>query len=231
MTSDVPAWPFEMTLPDPGLVLNSADAEHCVHACFQMLYRTRGGYAVPSFADLDDSFGKVPGKYTYEFNLLVDMADTGFEVEVVWALNMESLRDDPAAEFVRHFGEEVGGEYIANTDLTLLSSHARRMAKSQVVRHVRPATQADVFRYLSEGFYLMATINQRVLQADPGYVAHSIFVYGASKRGIRFHNPGPPATASSEITWDLFEQAWCDGGPQVANLLAFRPEPGDGNSR
>ena len=214
--------PYEILLPDPGLVLNSPDEEHCVHACFQMLYRAVGGISVPSFIEFDRHFEKIKGKYTYEFNLIAEMT-RDFDVKIIWALDMSLLASDPAKEILRHFGTDIGQKYIDNSDLPTLSRHAKRLAATSVEMQVRPATRNDIFHCIEQGYYLTATINQRVLQADPGYVAHTIFIYGVSSRGVRFHNPGPPATRASEIAWDLFERAWCDGGSQAANLLAFRP--------
>lgn len=213
----------EIVLPNPGLVENSADAEHCVHACFQMLFRTNRGATVPSFADLDLMMDKVPGKYTWEYALLGSMANSGFDVKIIWEIDVEHLAADPAAFLIKHYGPTVGQEYIDNSDLPSVQRGAVALQRSHATIERRSPDVADVVRLLQDGYYLTATINQRVLQADPGYVAHSIVIYGASRRGIRIHNPGPPATEASEITWDLFEKAWAYPTSAARNIMAVRP--------
>lgn len=218
-----PAGPFDILLTDPGLVVNSEDEEHCVHACFQMIFRTKTGGNVPSFAELDILMQKMPGKYTWEYGLLGEMGQYGFETEVVWTLDLELLRDDPESCILQHFGKTVGGEYVANTDLSIVSGQAARLLQSKAHIQTRVPELPDVLDFLTQGFYITVTINQRILQADPGYAAHSIFIYGAGPRGIRVHNPGPPASRSSEIPWDLFDKAWSFPDESVRNIMALRP--------
>lgn len=211
-------------LDDPGLVENSERAEHCVHACFQMVFRTLRGGSVPSFIELDQLMNKRPGKYTYEFALLAEMPSRGFETHIIWALDLSELNADPAAFLFRHYGPEVGKVTTANTDLNQLSVDAKLLAASKSVSILqRPASRADVVNLITEGFYLICTVNQRVLQADPGDVAHNILVFGFSSRGVRIHNPGPPSVSAAEIAWDLFDRAWAFPSDRARNLLAFRP--------
>lgn len=216
---------MNVLLDDPGLVENSEYAEHCVHACFQMIFRTRNGGAVPSFGELDRLMNKRPGKYTYEFALLADMPEKGFETRIIWGLDLNQIISDPKSFFLHHYGREVGTETIINTDLDQLREDAKRLSDNidKVIIKQRPATKNDLIEHISEGFYIMCTINQRVLQADPGYVAHSIIVFGCSHRGVTIHNPGPPSVKGSEITWDLFDRAWAFPTAAARNILAFRP--------
>lgn len=213
----------ELLLPDPGLVRNSSDSEHCVHACFQMIFRSRTGAAVPSFEELDRLMSKTPGKYTYEYGLLADMPSFEFDTRIIWTLDLQAMSDDPAKYFLCHYGPEVGAETVANTDLNAVANSATKLLYSSVRIENRSPDAGDLVALIAEGFYCTLTINQRVLQADPGYVAHSILVYGASNRGVRIHNPGPPATAATEITWAMLEKAWAYPDESARNIMALRP--------
>jgi hypothetical protein len=210
-------------LDDPGLAENSELAEHCVQACFQMIFRTKRGGEVPSFGELDRLMNKRPGKYTYEFALLAEMPARGFETRIVWGFDLHRLISDPAQFLLEHYGPAVGAETIRNTDLKQLQQDAARLVDSKsVVIEKRPATRDDLTKYIREGFYVMCTVNQRVLQADPDYVAHNILVFGYSNRGVTIHNPGPPSVKAAEITWDLFDRAWAYPSGAARNILAFR---------
>ena len=215
---------LNIQLNDPGLVENSASAEQCVHACFQMIFRTKNSVAVPSFDELDHLMNKRPGKYTYEFALLAKLPSMGFDTRIIWNLDLARISSDPASFFLEHYGHEVGTETIRNTDLNQVSRDALTLLHAHGVNiEHRPAKQEDLISLMLEGFFLMCTVNQRVLQADPGYVAHSIVVFGCSSRGVTIHNPGPPSVSRAEVAWDLFDRAWAFPNAAARNILAFRP--------
>ncbi|QDK82617.1 hypothetical protein EXU85_30010 [Spirosoma sp. KCTC 42546] len=213
----------EVKLFDPGLVENSKTAEHCVHACFQMLLRTRPGQEVYSFKTLDQIMHKVPGKYTFEYNLVAEMPNLGFKTEIIWEFDLYKLSIDPEKFFLDLLGEEVGKVTIDKSDLETLKLDAKKLNESGEVNiQKRPATFEDIKSKLLDGYYLLCTINQRVLQADPGYVAHTILVFGFNDRGVIIHNPGPPSNAAAEIPWDLFDKSWAYPNANARNILAFK---------
>lgn len=214
---------IEFRLLDPGLVENSTSAEHCVHACYQMIFRTHHGAEVPSFETLDKVMNKVPGKYTFDYNLIAKMPKMGFEIIIVWQFDLKKLAKDPANLFLDVYGEEVGRITIDNTDLNLVSKDALALSNTKEVKiEERPATIEDIKYLLSKGFYILCTINQRILQADPGYVAHSILLFGYNDRGVIIHNPGPPSNAAAEIPWDLFDKSWACPDYKARNVMAFK---------
>lgn len=210
-------------LLNPGAVMNSASGEHCVHACFQMIFRTLNGGGVPSFSELDLIMKKEAGKYTWEHILIASMPSHGFDVKIIWTFDLESLVSDTATYLLRHYGDIVGQETIDNSNLDTISSGARALLHSGVSIDQREPNLSDLELLINEGYYLTVTINQRILQADPGYVAHNIFIYGYSDRGPIFHNPGPPSTQNTEITWDLFDRAWAFPDGSARNIMAFKP--------
>lgn len=214
---------MEVKLLDPGLVENSDTAEHCVHACFQMLLRTRRSYEVYSFSKLDEIMHKVQGKYTFEYNLVAEMPNLGFKTEIIWEFDLLKLSTEPEKFFLEIYGEEVGKITIENSDLEILKLDAKKLNESEKVQIVkRFATFEDIKTKILEGYYILCTINQRVLQADPGYVAHTILVYGFNDRGVIIHNPGPPSNASAEIPWNLFDKSWAYPDIHARNIMAFK---------
>ena len=214
---------LEHRLLDPGLVLNCSTGEHCVHACFQMVFRTRLGCGVPSFSELDSLMGGIPGKYRWEHGLIAEMPKFGFDVSIIWSFDLERLATNPSAALIEHYGPVVGQETIDKSDMITVAAGAERLLSSSALIERRSPSSADLRQILSNGYYVLLTINQRTLQADPGYVAHNVFVFGYSPRGVLIHNPGPPATCGSEIAWDLMEKAWAYPDDRARNIMAFRP--------
>ncbi|MGX5858285.1 hypothetical protein ACWKW6_31805 [Dyadobacter jiangsuensis] len=166
---------------------------------------------------------KVKGKYTFEYNLVAEMPKLGFKTEIIWEFDLLRLSTDPENFFLESYGEEVGAVIIENSDLDILKGDARRLHESEDVTFIqRHATFEDIKSRISEGYYLLSTINQRVLQADPGYAAHTILIYGFNDRGVIIHNPGPPSNESAEIPWDLFDKSWAYPDEHARNILAFK---------
>lgn len=214
-----------IALKDPGLVENSEDAQHCVHACFQMVFRSRIGGGVPSFSELDSLLNKIPNRYTWEHGLLAEMPARGFDTRVVSAMSVLGLANDPHRHIVDFYGDQVGQIYVRYSDLsTVRQGAARLLAAKDVTVEERCPDREDLVDFLRRGYYLILTVNQRTFQADIGYAAHNVLVYGASARGPLIHNPGPPATAASEIAWELLDKAWSCPTARSRSIIAIRPQ-------
>ncbi|MDP9196852.1 MAG: hypothetical protein M3O22_08865, partial [Pseudomonadota bacterium] len=181
----------EVINTNPGLVENDVDGVSCFLACSQMVFRTKTGIKVPSFQELGDIIGRKEGQYSWEYGMLAYMARNGFDVEFISTFNLERLVKEKNSYMYEYFGEEAADDQIKNSDMDqgikgiegFLSSKKKKIA-------CRVPTKNDIVNLINEGFYIIPYINQRILQADPGYVAHTILVYGYSDRGVRVHNPG-----------------------------------------
>jgi hypothetical protein len=214
----------EIVNMNPGLVLNGPDGTSCFLACSQMLLRTSPGRGVLSFAELGKLIHKAHGQYSWEYGAFAAFADMGFQVRIITTFDLRRLCDEGNSYMYEYFGKEAAEDQIQHSDMEQVFRDVRLfLEKSSVCIEKRVPQLKDVGKLLSEGFYLIPYVNQRILQADPGYVAHTIFVYGFSERGVRMHNPGPPATENTEIAWTLFDKAW--SSPREASRILFAAKP------
>lgn len=177
---------------------------------------------MPSFDDLDKSMRKVPGKYTWEHGLVSEMPSLGFDVQIYWNFDLEKLAVDTENYLLSFYGAEVGRTTIENSVVADVADGARRLLESEAAITIGTPDFAKIREMIDHGYLVLATVNQRVFQSDPGYVAHNVLIFGYSSRGIIMHNPGPPATRASEVTWDLFDRAWSFPDTTARNLMAFR---------
>ncbi len=200
----------ERLLKNPGLVENGPDGASCFHACIQMAMRTKSGGHVYSFQEIDAIQKRSPGFYSWEYAMLDRLSQEGFLCEVISAFSLERFVREGAAYLIEYFGEASAKDQIEHTeDLAAVIDFARQYMMRKTAKYdERIPTLDDVRTAIDNGWYLIPTINQRILQADPDFAMHSVFAYGYSERGVRIHNPGPPATEASEIAWDLFEKTW-----------------------
>jgi hypothetical protein len=209
---------------NPGLVPNDSDGKSCFLACSQMILRTKPGTRVLSFEELGAVIHRRSGEYSWEYAMLTFFSQNGFEVKFISKFDLRRLCDEGNKYMYEFFGTEAAEDQIRNSNMTQALDDARLFLQSSGVQTLCKVPQlADIKQMLNDGFYLIPYVNQRIFQADEGYVAHTILIYGCSSRGVRMHNPGPPATEASEISWKLFEKAWSSPNVDARILFAVRP--------
>lgn len=213
----------EILNKNPGLVCNDIDGTSCFLACSQMALRTRTGIAVPSFDELSQIINRKDGQYSWEYGMLTYFVSIGFDVKFISTFNLQRLCDEGDNYMYEYFGEEAAEDQISHSDMEQVRTDVRKFLESTGVGlDYRIPTVDDIKSLIEEGYYLIPYVNQKIFQADPGYVAHTVLVYGYSERGVRMHNPGPPATEASEIAWDLFVKAWSSPSDNARILFAVR---------
>jgi hypothetical protein len=214
---------MEIRLSDPGLVENDQSEMRCLHACAQMAFRGAQCKTIPSFDELSLVLDAPEGKYAWSYPLLVHFQKCGFKVQLIEMLQIKKLIASPEEYLIEFFGEMVGRDQIQNSNISKVVVSAKELLMAGVEIQQREPTRGDIEELISQGYFVIAAVNQRVLQAETGYVGHAIFLFGFSDRGVRFHNPGPPATADSEIAWSLFEKAWAFPNRDCKSILAVKP--------
>ncbi len=214
---------MERLLKNPGLVENAPDQTSCFLACIQMFMRTKNGGRVYSFDEIDAIQNRKPGYYSWEFAMLERLAREGFEIENIWDFSLKRFLAEKEDYLLAFYGAEGAADVIRHSDMDAVMAAAKAYSQSAMARYSeRMPTLDDIRHSIDAGWYMIANINQHVLQANPGVGMHSVFVYGYSERGVRLHNPGPPATEASEIAWDLFDKAWSSPNQRTRQLIRAR---------
>lgn len=215
---------IEVTLKDPGLVENDTDGTSCFLACSQMVMRTKVGGKVLSFDELSKIIRRKEGEYSWEYAILNYLGLNNFDVKFVSTFDLRRFVGEKEKYMYEYFGKEAAEDQIVNSNMENAYADALSMIENTSIDiDNRVPNIDDIKDLINDGFYLIPYINQRMFQADPGYVAHTIVVYGYSERGVRLHNPGPPATGASEVSWDLFMKAWSSPSEEARILFAVRP--------
>jgi len=191
--------------------------------------RTKNGARVYSFDEMDAIQKRKPGFYSWEYALLEKLSLEGYFCKIISTFSIERFIREGAAYMIEYFGQDAAKDQLDHTeDLQTAIDFARHYLSSAAAQYEeRIPDLEDVRRAIDDGFYLIPTINQRILQADSGFAMHSVFIYGYSERGLRVHNPGPPSTESSEITWDMFDKAWSSPSESSRQLILVKSCSGD----
>jgi hypothetical protein len=188
-----------------------------------MALRTGHGVAIPSFDELDIVMRTDPLLYTWQYAIMRILAANNFELKMIESFDVNAFLENKEGYLLSYLGEEVGRDQIEKSDLEIVEHDLRSIMRSQPdVFVTKEPSLTDLENHIRDGWYCLCNVNQKILQADEGYVGHMLFVYGTSWRGPRLHNPGPPASRGTEIAWDLFNRAWSYPTSNARNLLAVR---------
>lgn len=211
-------------LKNPGLVCNDTDDTSCFLACTQMVMRAKNGGSVLSFAEISEIIGRKEGEYSWEYAMLGWLADHGFRVRFISTFDLTKFTENAHDYMHAYFGKEAAEDQIShsNMDVAVAGANAFLAGQDKVIE-TRVPEREDIEQLIQEGYYLIPYLNQRILQADPGYVAHTVVVYGYSERGVMMHNPGSPAVEAAEIAWDLFIKSWSSPSENARILMAVKP--------
>jgi hypothetical protein len=213
---------LRVNLNDPGLVPNSADGEHCVHACVQMICRGLNLDRIPTFAQLDAIMDKKPGYYSWSYGIMNSLSTQGVSVETIQALDFHEFLKNPKKALIDFFGEEIGMNQFTNSDIPSLLRPIRRLLKNpQIKMDNRIPTFDDIKNYIDKGMYVKCYVNYYTLNGLKGYSGHAVLVYGYTDRGLLIHDPGPPAVEARKVNYKLFERAWGYPNDRARELYAF----------
>lgn len=211
-------------LPDPGFVPNTGDNMHCFQATLLMAMRTRPHSSIPSVEELDMAIGTTKGKYSWPYAGLALLHDIGFDVLLWEAFDPAELIAIGEQYILDFFGEQVGADQIANSDVPKLIDDAKSCLSARRLKMLHSIPEfGDLTRLIRDGYYLNVGVNQRILQGDTGYVGHGIFAFGCSEESVIVHNPGPPPQSYSEISRYLLDRAWSYPNRRARTVYAFRP--------
>lgn len=213
-----------ISLLNPGLVPNDKDGTSCFLACTQMVMRAKLGGSVSSFDELSTIIRRKEGEYSWEYAILSFLANRGFSVKFISTFDLNRFVSEKEEYMYEYFGEEAAKDQIVHSNMENAYQDASEFVRSSNVNiETRVPEINDIKKLIENGYYLIPYVNQKIFQADKGYVAHTVVIYGYSERGVLVHNPGPPATEGGEIAWELFEKAW--SSPAIESRIVFAVNP------
>lgn len=189
-----------------------------------MIMRTKNGSPVLSFDELSKIIRRKEGEYSWEYRILSYLACNGFYVKYISNFDFSKFIENCRSYMYEYFGEEAAEDQISHSNMEFAVEDAKEFTNCpNSLIFSRTPSKTDIMALIDDGYYLIPFVNQRIFQADDGYVAHSVLVYSYSERGVRMHNPGPPATEATEVAWELFLKAWSSPSEQARILIAAKP--------
>lgn len=199
-------------------VTNTPDDTHCLQAAYMSIAK----YFDKDFAVPMDEWaaltGYEEGKGSWANAGPVWFIKNGYEVKHYETFDFEAFIDHPKEYMIKQHGVEAGTWGYENTNIPAEIERMKALVASGVVERREP-TMADVKNFIDQGYLVRITINWNALTDEDGYAGHAIVITGYNDTYIQFHDPGLPAYANRQVSFNEMKTAWSD---QAKELDAIR---------
>lgn len=177
----------EVLLKDPGFVGNGSDGNSCMHACMQMVMRTKPNGRVFSFEEIDKILRRKPGYYSWPYAIHSAVHREGFDIQSIGLFSTERFVEKGASYLYEYHDAEAAEVQIKHADMPTILEDARDFLKHcDIVSREHLPTVNDIQEALSNGWHVVPLINPKVLLGHPGYAGHFVFVFGFNDQEIIF---------------------------------------------
>jgi hypothetical protein len=202
---------------------NTPDDTHC----FQAALRSVLGYFQPeevySWEQLDAITGKKPGMWTWAMSGLLWLQQQGFAVKNIEEFDYEAFSKSGEDYLINTYGVDVAQQQAKHAVLEDEQRIAQKFIK-QIDHETRLPTFNEIGRLLAENFVLIANVNSKSLNNEPGFVGHYVVIIGCDEESITLHDPGLPAVEGRRVTHEQFRRGWDFPDKHRRNLMAIGVE-------
>lgn len=193
----------------------------CVQAAFRMIVSTLVG-TDPGEARADVLTGFVEGRGTWQFKMMLALADLQLNVIDHELFEFEKFIVDPAAAIQDQVQDShVAQLILAETDVMAEIDAARRCLNSPKIKLIRGVPSAeDLCAQVASGRLVMCNVNLQVLEGKPEREGHILLVERIDGDLVVAHDPGPKGGLAREFDRELFLRAWRSPSISMANYIS-----------
>jgi hypothetical protein len=204
--------------------VKNKDDEHCLQSCYIMVVESGTGEKL-DFDQADSETGFVKGRGTWQFQMMLSLADRGFRVVDHENFDPEAFVLDPTASIALQVGNESALESVlAVTDVAAEASRVQACLNRIGVDFTSSVpTLDDLKSVLDSGAYVMTTLNAKKFYFDDdGYDGHLVIIESISDLGVSMQDPFLEGGANI-VDIDRFFEAWTSPSDSMANFVAAWP--------
>jgi hypothetical protein len=199
----------------------SGGSTRCVQAAFRMIVDAFVG-ADPGEARTDILTGYVEGRGTWQFKMLLALADLQLNVIDHELFDFEKFTIDPAGAIMDQVQDDhVAQLILAETDITAETEAVRQCLISPNIQLIKSTpTVDDLCQQLALGRLVICNVNLQVLEDRPERAGHILLVERIEDEWVIAHDPGPNGGLMRKFERDLFLRAWRSPSVEMANYIS-----------
>jgi len=152
---------------------NTPDNTHCFQASLRMVLEYFQPEKVWTWEELEKLTNKKPDMWTWPMVGLMNVQKFGYEVIAVDNFDYQQFVDKGLQYIEDSFGKDVAQMQDKHTDIHQAVDESKAYISSNI--HItRPATLDDIRHYLNNGYLVMADVNLKKLNGEPGIDNHML---------------------------------------------------------
>lgn len=186
---------------------NTSDNTHCYQAVVKMILKYYFPDEEYSWQRLDTMTGKKEGLWTWPMMGWVSMAEKGLEVQYIGTFDYKKFVDDGEEYLIDRYGEEVGREQIAHSDIDYEREVSKRLI-SGFDQVNRIPDYNEIGERLRDGWLVLTNVNYYSLYGKSGYAGHFVLILEVGENYVLVHDPGLTHKPNEMISSDKFMNAW-----------------------
>ncbi len=199
----------------------SGGTTRCVQAAFRMIVESAQGSDIGE-ARADALTGYVAGRGTWQFRMLLALADLGLHVIDHENFNFKKFVTDPKGAIQDQTQDDhVTQLVMAETDVPAETAAVQRCLESARIQLIQGIpTFSNVIAQIDLGRLVMCNVNLQILEGKPEREGHILIVVGMDDSVVIAHDPGPNGSLGRKFNRHLFERAWTSPSADMANYIA-----------
>lgn len=167
-------------------------------SCAQAVYKMILEYFEPSkdysFEEMNRLCGATPGKYTWLFSIVSQLADKGYDVRVITDYDFESMATDLRTYWERELGPEATADYLKNSDMAALPEQIhqfmRYVRSGKLTFEKRHWVTQDLIDALAQGYLAGTWVNYHAIHDQDGFTGHFVLCFDFDGENFILHDPG-----------------------------------------
>ena len=202
---------------------NEQDDKHCLQSCYRMIVEYFSGETI-SVDEADIATGFRPEEATWPYDAMLSFSGRGFKVKNVETMDQIRFANDPAAEMIDCFNEEIWEQIQKTSDVPRAQSSALKCLEDPNITLVKGIpTLEDLKNETDAGHLIICNVNSKILNGKDGYTGHFVVVEQIDDDFVYLQNPGLPAQANLKLAKEVFLTAWYYPTEKAGNMMVITP--------
>ncbi len=203
------------------------DNTHCVQCCLRGVLEYFEPNVTWTWPELDEFTAKEVGKWTWPYQVWVNMQARGYAVITHSANKLEdALTLGLYASLVKNRGQAAADKQREMSNLVAaeaqLQTYAACLNAGKLQRIEQEPTLAVIQNYLAQGYLVLCSLNYRKLYNLEGYSSHSVLIYGIDEQYVHFHDPEHQPGSKPPIAHAQFVAACQSPTPAQWGITAYK---------
>lgn len=183
-------------------VSNTEDALHCTQASLMMLVESLSGTAL-TMREAEAATGFHPERETWPYRMIEWLAESGYEVVHIDALDANAMAEDAIAELRRSGLDEKTIDYFCSiTDFAAEGARIRR-AIEHGAKYVAEVPRVEEMRaWRTDGWHILISLNASALRTGETeeFDGHMVYCTSVNETSVEIQDPGPPPLMNFEVS-------------------------------